>query len=464
MPYDQLHAASTIVAYQSITLTELQELFDQLDFDLEDALARETRISATLNTIDAEMAAARARLEALGVSVPIPQTKATFEPVSSDGAPTRSRYSIPTVAAPENFGELTALAEARLDELGIDLTRDPLQQVLPSSQIAASLRAYADEHGDISWDETDWAVVIGAGALATILDIILVRIPQDSTFLGKKYEGSPLTKWLKDKERSKEIHERFFQSLERKAKVPYDASTSKATNYLVSKMRPATHRLQSFGHDPLLGFLTGVADIMHGTGTYVDGAGRLVQVATGADPVALTAALLTQVRHLLSDLWTPAGVPPPLFSLLQLGQVDSPFVLGPSGVKVTWTDVARYMYTNGYDLRHFITMGITPAIVNATIVGYSLLKSYATVGTKVDRKRERAKLTSMLLLGNTIATSGTLIKTGLIFGMNPAALNYTQILAMAPALTAWIKEATERDHRIRRALDAEWESLLIHAE
>lgn len=33
-------------------------------------------------------------------------------------------------------------------------------------------------------------------------------------------------------------------------------------------------------------------------------------------------------------------------------------------VKVPWTDVARYMYTNGYDLRHFFTLGITPGVVS----------------------------------------------------------------------------------------------------
>jgi len=66
----------------------------------------------------------------------------------------------------------------------------------------------------------------------------------------------------------------------------------------------------------------------------------------------------------------------------------------------------------------------------------------------------------MLLLGHTIATSGTLLKTGLLFGMNPTALNYDQILAMAPVTIAWFKEAIARDHRISQALEREWELLL----
>ena len=65
----------------------------------------------------------------------------------------------------------------------------------------------------------------------------------------------------------------------------------------------------------------------------------------------------------------------------------------------------------------------------------------------------------MLLMGHTIATSGTLLKTGLLFGMNPAALNYNQLLAMAPATIAWLNEAISRNHRINQALEREWEVL-----
>ncbi|WP_051760417.1 hypothetical protein [Herbidospora cretacea] len=464
MPGDQLSNAATVVAYQAVTLTELRDLFDQVEFDLRDVLERECRVSDTLDSVESEFDVVRARLRAMGVVISTPESPSNEIPTVSAGTTRRPRYDVPVVPADGDFDGLVRLAEARLDLLKIDLTRDPLQQVLPDSQVARSLADYAAEHGDVSWDKTDWAVVLVAGAVATFLDIALVRIPKDSTFLGEKYPGSPLTKWLQDRDRAKDIHNRFFKGFEKLAKVPYDAPTTKATGGLVSGMRPRTHRLQSLGHDPALGFLVGVADLMHGTGTYIDKAGQLVQVATDAAPIDLINAFITQVRHLLSDVYTPAGLQPPLFSLLQLGQVHSPFALGPSGVKVPWTDVARYMYVNGYDLRHFFTMGITPGVVSAIIRGYWLLKSYATGGTAEQRKLEHAKLTSMLLLGHTIATSGTLLKTGLVFGMNPAALNYNQILAMAPATMAWFKEAVARDRRINQALESEWRTLLAEAE
>jgi hypothetical protein len=462
---DQLSAAAAVVAYQAVTLTELRGLFDQVEFDLKDVLERELRVSDTLDSVKSEFDAVRASLQAMGVLVPAQESQSSAVATVSVEAPSYRRYAVPIVPAEGDFDQLVRLAEARLDLLGIDLTRDPLQQVLPSGQIARSLRSYAEEHGDISWDKTDWTVVLVAGALATLLDVILVRIPQDSTFGGKEYPGSPLTKWLQDKDRAQDIHARFFKRFEKLARVPYDASTTWATGGRVSGMSSYTHRLQSLGHDPALGFLYGVADLMHATGTYIDKAGQLVQIpATDYDPVDLITALITQVRHLLSDVYTPAGLQPPLFSLLQLGQVGSPFALDPSGVKVPWTDVARYMYKNGYDLRHFFTMGTTPGVVSAIIRGYWLLKSYATGGTAAQRKLEHAKLASMLLLGHSIATSGTLLKTGLVFGMNPAALNYNQILAMAPATIAWFKEAIARDHRIDETLEKEWELLLTESE
>ncbi|GAA1434421.1 hypothetical protein GCM10009616_28830 [Microlunatus lacustris] len=459
---DQLLNAAAIAAYQDVTLTELRGLFDHLDFDLMDLLEREARIGDALDGIDSTFEAVRARLTALGISLPDAGPPVDDVPASGEEAQRRSSYEVPLVPAVDDFDTLVNLAESRLKQLGIDSSRDPLLQVLPDSEIARSLRAYNDEHGDISWDETDWAVVLGAGALATLADIVLVRIPQDTFFPreGKDHRGSPITKWLKEK--SPDVHQEFLKPLEKSAKVPYDANHTTATGGRVT-MGPRNHRLKSLGHDPLTGFFFGVRDLMHGTGTYFDN-GKLVQIATDHDPVGLIEALLTQVGHLLSDVATPGGLPAPLFTLLQLG-AESPFVHTRAGMegKATWAQISQYMYLNGYDLRHYFAMGITPAIVSIVIRGYWLLKSYVAGGTKKQRQKEHAKLTSMLLLGHSIATSGNLLKTGLIYGMNPLALNYNQILAMGPVTVAWFKEAVERDDRISQALDREWQVLLVES-
>lgn len=99
-------------------------------------------------------------------------------------------------------------------------------------------------------------------------------------------------------------------------------------------------------------------------------------------------------------------------------------------------------------------------VLEVIIRAYWMLDALSTGRTADQRKLEVAKLRSMLLLGHTVATSGTLVKTGLVFGMNPAALNYPQLLAMVPATIAWLKESIAREQRIGSALDAEWLALI----
>jgi hypothetical protein len=50
-----------------------------------------------------------------------------------------------------------------------------------------------------------------------------------------------------------------------------------------------------------------------------------------------------------------------------------------------------------------------------------------------DPELAKEKLTSMLLLAHTMAASGNLLKTRVIFGMNPLALNWAQMLTLIPA-------------------------------
>jgi hypothetical protein len=177
-----------------------------------------------------------------------------------------------------------------------------------------------------------------------------------------------MTRWIRQNSRS--VHDHYLKDLEKAAKVPYDLSSGRA----VDGLSPKVHRLMSLGHDPILAFIFGVMDVMTGTGTYIDKHGDLGRIATSMSPEGLIAAFLKVFLHLISEVFTSAGIQPPFFTLLQLARTKSPFVLGPSGEKVTWTNVARYMYTHGYDLRHFATMGIVPASIEMIVRGWWLCK------------------------------------------------------------------------------------------
>ena len=90
------------------------------------------------------------------------------------------------------------------------------------------------------------------------------------------------------------------------------------------------HRLYSLGHDPLLGFVVGVGDILNGTITTVDKTGNVVvqQIGRYTDRKASTVAeaLIRQFIHLKTDVNTAMGLPAPLmglFNIMQFGELGT---------------------------------------------------------------------------------------------------------------------------------------------
>ncbi len=450
MPPD---GASATVAYQRLRLEEIRDLYQELDLDLDHYLNVEFEVSKRLDSAEEDASEIREMFSSLGVDLSDIEPDEGSHDAASPRTPPGKEYRRIELGNADDFQGLAEEAEAYLARAGVDLEKDPLLQVMGSAEASGTVAAYREKYGDISWDRSDYLIVTFAGFVATLLDIFLVRIPADTDFLGKKKSGSPLTKWLK--EHSEEVHERFLKRFEKRAKVPYDD----VRHSEVPGMDPRTHRLESLGHDPILGFIFGVIDILGNTGTYVDKYGDIIRVDKApTDPLGLTSAFLKVFSHLLSDVCTSAGIQPPFFTLLQLIKTESPFVLGPSGERVSWTDVARYMYVHGYDLRHFATMGIVPATVEMVIRGWRLCESYEN---EESPELTKAKTASMLMLGHAMAVSGNLLKTGAVYGMNPLALNWAQALWMFPVTVSWLRESVKRDQRIRAKLDAEWTSIYL---
>jgi hypothetical protein len=193
-------------------------------------------------------------------------------------------------------------------------TTTPLQRGAPRPYAQASCeinRRYKHAFGDIGWDQSDYLPVLLAGFVATLLDVFVVRIPLDGAFVGRMQAGSPMTRWIRQNSRS--VHDHYLKDLEKAAKVPYDLSVGRA----VDGLSPKVHRLITLGHDPILAFIFGVMDVMSGTGTYIDKHGDLRRIPTSMSPEDLIAAFLKVFLHLLSDVFTSAGIQPPLFALLR---------------------------------------------------------------------------------------------------------------------------------------------------
>lgn len=117
--------------------------------------------------------------------------------------------------------------------------------------------------------------------------------------------------------------------------VPYDAT--KYTDKSLKLFENANHRFSTLGHDPMLGLLIGTANIMTNTITVVDNATKIPKtyhvaydsnyknpvITNGAeftkvvneviertekDEMPLVAALLKQLIHIATDIYTPAGI------------------------------------------------------------------------------------------------------------------------------------------------------------
>ncbi len=354
------------------------------------------------------------------------------------------------------------------------LTEEDLQQLRDESYDA-----------QYRWDRADYLFVFLAGLTASLVDYFLVMIPQDmpDSHLGVESEyagqdGSPITKWMQ----SYDTHSAngpvadFTNWLGDLSKVPYDRTTAVIDGELVEHipgMSPNTHRLQSMGHDPAIGWIVGFFDILRGTmtGFSYDNASGVHELFQGnvqsylpssgfeETAVRLIKAFLKPLAHLVSDVGSNAGLPAPFMTLMQginagsIGEHDK-----------TVGQIARYMYRNGYDFRHFLVSGITPAAIEIVLRGYLMLRHYSENGETKFQLASNPKYRSMLLAAHGIASAGNAGKVALHQG-NPLAINQAEWMALFRYLIPHLKYVIFDKHRLRmehmdEIIEEEWDQIL----
>jgi hypothetical protein len=253
--------------------------------------------------------------------------------------------------------------------------------------------------------------------------------------------------------------------LERAYPVPYDASTNSTLLTPVPGLGPRSHRLHSVGHDPILGWIFGVSDVLAGQFTAVGNDGSIIvqpTVINGDDADEVGVNIIVKVidafrvvgGHMLSDVATPAGLPPPLFVVSQFIQSGE---IGGHNV----ADIARAMYRSGYDFRHFLAGGLCVALAELIVrlcwVARELGegKSFAEAMPVADKPRLRAGL----LLAHGV---GAAVNAGKIaVTQNPLALNWAQWLALFRYLLPqmhWliVEKQSQRNVFVQDRLDASW--------
>lgn len=280
----------------------------------------------------------------------------------------------------------------------------------------------------------DYIVAALSGGLAAVIDIFLVKIPKDTIIVrnGERLlqEGGYLTEILRSiglDENGKASQ--WITTLENHFKVPYDKSVDPD----IIGLNPRSHRLHSLAHDSsVAGLIWGIKDIVSGTFSCIDKNGCLVvEKVTEAGFEKLFTAPILWLGHLLSDIFTKMGIPIPGWSYLQLLQFGS---LGEK--QRTIAEVARYMYLEGYDLRHLVSMTTTNAVIELIVRLYYHLvckkrpddfsltaeKEYVEVKNKI-------KLHNMLFVAYSVASCGNIAKLCVYQG-NPTAFNLPLWLGM----------------------------------
>lgn len=315
-------------------------------------------------------------------------------------------------------------------------------------------------------DKFDVGISALAGIVGAAVDILLVGVPQKGADGLEAGTLSDLIRKKFDEKFPPKEMERLANS--KVSKVPFDAQDNRKTTTYVEGLSAYYHRLLSLGHDPLLGLIFGVFDILTGRMTTIDKTGKIVsQVMDNyADRKEsdIFEAIAKQITHFKSDITTSMGLPAPLlglFNLLQFGSIGEE--------ELTIAEIVQGMYYEGYDFIHFCSMSIPVMLVEVVVrIGYAFkrIKEGHSIKESIPfslNRDKHPKLATMLFIGHTGATA---INAGKIyFTKNPMAINYPQWIAFAKysyKQLKWvlIKKPEMRDAYVRGELYGEYLSVI----
>lgn len=239
---------------------------------------------------------------------------------------------------------------------------------------------------------------------------------------------------------------------------------------LVKGFHPRSHRLQTPGHDPLIGLILGTIDILRGGLTAIGSNGQGIYLSNQATPVLNPViALGLEIGHLLSDVATEMGLPSPGWSLTKVLQ------FGSFGSKDRMAaELARFMYLNGYDTRHFLTMSTSVAAAEIVLRSYFGLRRHLEPEYDVNVARlsdiagtprigSNPRFLAMSLAAHRIACAANAGKIAVYDG-NPLALNYAQWLTFLKSSFSWCSTQWQSPSEVlarygqanERLLDERW--------
>jgi hypothetical protein len=371
-------------------------------------------------------------------------------PVANDELPPSLRSVAPgqASASPLGWEEMLSRAQETLGDEHVDL-----DALLTGEEIRSIDRRFTDGFTVRSrLDGYDVLAAVAAGVTAALLDYLLVAVPTESGVTNRlKSLSTDSDNWLAGV-----------------AKVPFD----QVANVDLSGFSPQSHRVQTFGHDPLLGWVYGTMDILRGSLTGVSRSGVVKTLDMGAPAAGtLPVALAIQAMHLVSDIVTPAGLQLPGWSALLT--IDKSIL----GSERTVSELSRWMYIRGYDTWHLPTMAAPVLAIEAVLRGYLGIRQAFDESYREELELERLRVGSdrvadlpryevMALIARSIAVAGNAGRF-VLSGSNPLTLNFPLWLAFAKSFLGRLDRARPASSMIdtanmnRLILDAGWVSIEI---
>ncbi len=362
----------------------------------------------------------------------------------------------------KNFSEL--LIDAHENGYS-DVKLEKVATVREINEVNFLLNKYYSEFTDqYKLDKYDYAISGIVGTIAALMDYFLATKVDGKKVTSGKMKSGVEKLW------GQLISDEKIEALEKKFKVCYDISTNTSKiSQEVLGLCPGFHRFQSLGHDPILGFIFGVANLMKGELTAIDGNGRLiVQSVHDAESKPLIDSIITVFGHFLSDVAAKSdsgkilSVPAPLTPLLQLIQAGS---IDYNGKKYTIADLSKRMYGDGYNFNHFIGMSI-PVLLIEILIRLSFVIKEMIFAKKDVAIKNNPKLNTMLCISNGILFAENVGK--LAITKNPFAINYVSWIATAKygfKTLKWIaydREIGKIDHA-QEYIDMSWQYLELSA-
>ena len=289
--------------------------------------------------------------------------------------------------------------------------------------------AFNNRYGLDGWD---YAIACSCGLFAAMLDILCVRAPSKPTVPWSQKVDGTFNGWVQDAFK-KVLPPDLSDALSKQ--YPIGAPDSSTVVDLIGApdkaLNPLNHRLRSLAHDPILGLIFGVWDMMHGTCTTVVN-GQIISIPSQKGPTdgGLFQLLGKMLGHLLSDVNAPSGhgnrgmgLPAPFMGLLRMLE-GIPIGDSNFGKQIEW------MYVNGYDFRQFAATSIPMLIMEVLLRVFYVGKQVAIydqpfgenlVDTMPLRLNPRVRIMLAIAYGTSSAVNaGKIYVTGDILNANYA--------------------------------------------